>query len=68
VYLLNADGADVPFQLPTVAGVDEWECLIDTADEARQGTNFPAGKAYPLTSRSVAVLRAAAAPATPERS
>ncbi len=63
VYLLNAEEADLRFILPAAAAVAEWECVIDTADAERQGVVFAAATPYPLTSRSLAVLRAVPAQA-----
>jgi glycogen operon protein len=57
VYMLNANAADVAFTLPVAAGVLQWECLVDTAEEARQLAPFAPGTAYPLAGRSVAVFR-----------
>jgi glycogen operon protein len=59
VYLLNAGAGDVGFVLPVVDSIGEWECLVDTAEEPRQGTSFATGAPYDLKGRSVAVLRAA---------
>jgi glycogen operon protein len=66
-YLLNADADDVAFQLPSAHTATSWECLIDTADPAREHSVWSAGATYPLTSRSVAVFRPAREPATTTR-
>jgi glycogen operon protein len=58
VYLLNADEADVPFLLPPSDHVRSWACLIDTADERRQGRTYRTNTRYRVIGRSVAVLRA----------
>jgi glycogen operon protein len=63
VYLLNADDADVPFPLPPSDHVRTWICLIDTADERRQGRIYRTGTRYRVIGRSLAVLRAEPAPA-----
>ena len=62
VYLLNADDADVPFPLPPSDHVRTWVCLIDTADERRQGRLYRTGTRYRVIGRSLAVLRAEPAP------
>jgi hypothetical protein len=63
VYLLNANDADVPFPLPPSDHVRTWICLIDTADERRQGRIYRTGTRYRVIGRSLAVLRAEPAPA-----
>jgi pullulanase/glycogen debranching enzyme len=54
LVLLNAHWDDVEFTLPTDAS--GWECLLDT-HAPRDSDHHPAGAAYPLQARSVAVLR-----------
>jgi glycogen operon protein len=59
VYLLNGDATQVAFPLPASDHASGWVCLLDTADERRQGRTYRTGARYRLTGRSVAVLRAA---------
>jgi glycogen operon protein len=61
VYLLNAGADPVPFALPPFAGQAQWECLMDTADEARAGQLYRGTTTYPLAERAVAVFRLRAA-------
>jgi glycogen operon protein len=57
VYLMNAAPHPIDFTLPAFTDHPHWECLIDTADEGREGQTFDGGYCYPLGDRSVAVFR-----------
>jgi glycogen operon protein len=52
--LLNASPESVEFRLPELQ--TDWECVIDTFDEARQARVFTGGDPYSLAGRSVAVF------------
>jgi glycogen operon protein len=68
VCLMNAGSEPVPFLLPAAPAPRGWECLMDTADDAREGTHVPGGACVPLADHSLAVFRmredAAVPPAT----
>ena len=56
LYLLNAAPEPIAFRLPDFDTGSRWECIVETANEPRQGQMFPGGDAYPLSERSVAVF------------
>ena len=57
LYLLNAGEGSIPFPLPALDDAPGWTCLLDTADDRRQGRTYRTGSRYRLRGRSVAVLR-----------
>ncbi len=58
VYLLNAGAAPVDFVLPAFERGLTWACLLETFDQARERQTFPAGEAFRLGDRAVAVFLA----------
>ena len=61
LLLLNADTREVDFVLPSLATSVPWECVLDTAHDAglRSEGRYPACEPYPLSDRSLALLRQA---------
>jgi isoamylase len=59
LLLLNAAADDVAFVLPSLATSGPWECVLDTAQDGglRPEGRYQAGEPYPLTDRSLALLR-----------
>jgi glycogen operon protein len=59
LLLLNAAADDVAFVLPSLATSGPWECVLDTAQDGglRPEGRYQAGEPYPLTERSLALLR-----------
>jgi glycogen operon protein len=57
VLLLNGGAESIPFVLPTAAGVERWETLVDTADPWQPARRLRAGDRYELQEHSMAVLR-----------
>jgi isoamylase len=59
LLLLNAAADDVAFVLPSLATSGPWECVLDTAQGGglRPEGRYQAGEPYPLTDRSLALLR-----------
>jgi glycogen operon protein len=59
LYLLNAAPTAMQFTLPAFVDEPQWEVIIDTFSAAREGRVFAGGQPYPLSDRSVVVLRLA---------
>ena len=58
LMLMNAHHEEIPFVLPTTASAMRWIALIDTSCQTSRapGVQYKAGSAYPLQSRSLALL------------
>jgi len=57
LVVLSAAARQVAFTLPTLAGGDRWELLVDTAQPAVTGTQHAPESAFVLTAHSSAVFR-----------
>lgn len=59
--LFNASYLELPFKLPSLGGCDEWQLLLDTADdeagEHAQPRRAPTGSTIKLLSHSVQIYR-----------
>ena len=58
LVMFNAGSTPTPFVIPTIAPVERWETLLDTADPWQAPRRFRAGERYDLLARSMAVLTA----------
>ncbi|HEY8357489.1 MAG TPA: glycogen debranching protein GlgX [Ramlibacter sp.] len=56
VLILSSSHEDLEFRLPDVAGIVEWELLVDTNDDAAAET-LPSGQPTQLFARSVKLFR-----------
>jgi glycogen operon protein len=57
LLLLNAHHEPIPFKLPSVSPGQTWQVLLDTTGGGDLKTSWRAGQRYPLSDRSMAVLR-----------
>jgi glycogen operon protein len=58
LLILNSYWEPISFTLPEAPGDPEWEVLVDTAHpEIEEGRTHPKGERYPLSARSLALLR-----------
>jgi isoamylase len=62
LLLLNAHHEPVPFRLPPHRPGQRWQLILDTTETKTRPRTLAGEEAYPLGSRSMAVLRIAEAP------
>ncbi|GGQ99206.1 glycogen debranching protein GlgX [Deinococcus ruber] len=59
LILFSGSHIDLPFTLPALAGCENWELLLNTADDEAAQTTVEAGGETTLTARSVQLYRCA---------
>jgi glycogen operon protein len=57
LVLFNAADAIVPFAMPPISSSSVWTRIFDTAQDRSESVRLAGGDKYPLTGRSVVVLR-----------
>ncbi len=65
LLLFNAHHEALPFTLPGYSARQSWRRVLDTASPRARRRSYPAGQAYPLQARSLAILCAEQTEAPP---